>query len=313
MRNGNDSERLVDRRGMPRRALLRAGGGLAALSLLRVPWALGGGREAAWRLKLALSSVMLSQLSLDVFCRRAAELGFKGIDLWGPFGTCRHLIEARELGADGWRRLLEKHQLEVAAYTTYRTKGHAEGFPAFAEFIGAAGGGLVVRESAYAKSSEEQLQKFFKALEPEIELARKHRVRLAIENHADAILDTLESIRLFVKLNPAPDVVGISLAIYHLQARKISIEEAIRACGKQLMFVYAWQQGRGLVQLPGHGPADFTPWLKTLAREGFGGWMTPFMHGEEPVEKMAAAVRKASQYLESAAEHSQKKERTDQP
>ena len=33
MRNENDSECLVDRRGMPRRALLRAGGGLAALTV----------------------------------------------------------------------------------------------------------------------------------------------------------------------------------------------------------------------------------------------------------------------------------------
>ena len=33
MRNENDSECLVGRRGIPRRALLRAGGGLAALTV----------------------------------------------------------------------------------------------------------------------------------------------------------------------------------------------------------------------------------------------------------------------------------------
>ena len=87
-------------------------------------------------------------------------------------------------------------------------------------------------------------------------------------------------------------MVGIALAIYHLQARKISIEEAIRACGKQLMFVYAWQQGRGLAQLPGHGPADFTPWLKTLARQGYAGWMTPFMHGKNRWKRWPQRSRK---------------------
>jgi sugar phosphate isomerase/epimerase len=299
---------------MTRRGFLHAGGGLAMLSLLPALGDGSSGKTGAWRPRLALSSVMFSKLSLEAFCRQAVELGFKGIDLWSPFGDCRHLAEARELGAKGWKKLLAKHRLEVGCYTTYRTPGHGEGFPGFAEFIGASGGGLVVRESQYgtfaAEELEARLRKFFEALQPEIELARKHRVRLAIENHSDAQLDTLESFRLFTKLNPAPEVVGIALAIYHLQVRKVPVEEAIRACGKQLMFVYAWQQGSGLSQLPGHGPAEFAPWLRTLAQQDYEHWITPFMHGEQPVEEMAAAVTKACRYLESAAEQQPSKDRT---
>jgi sugar phosphate isomerase/epimerase len=104
---------------------------------------------------------------------------------------------------------------------------------------------------------------------------------------------------LFTKLNPVPDVVGIALAIYHLQARKVSVEAAIRACGRQLLFVYAWQQGRGLAQLPGHGPADFGPWLRALEQQRYAGWITPFMHGEQPSREMAAAVLKSCRYLET--------------
>jgi sugar phosphate isomerase/epimerase len=269
---------------------------LAVLSLWPAFGGVSSGQGAGWRPRLALSSVMFSQLSLGAFCGQAAELGFKGIDVWSPFGNCRHLAEARELGVDGWRRLLAKHRLEVACYTTYRTAGHDEGFPGFAEFIGASGGGLVVRESQYgtfaAEEIETHLRKFFEALQPEIELARKHRVRLVIENHSDALLDTLASFQAFTKLNPAPEVVGIGLAIYHLQARKVAVEEAIRACGKQLMFVYAWQQGRG------------------LAQQDYRHWISPFMHGEQPVEEMAAAVTKACRYLESAAEQQPSKDRT---
>ena len=288
-----------------RRGFLRTGGGLVLGSLLPA-WLASGASPTGWQPRLALSSVMFSDLSLEAFCRQAVELGFKGIDLWGPFGKCRHLAEARDLGVDGWRKLLARHRLEVGCYTTYRTKGHEEGFPGFAEFIGASGGGLVVRESQYgtfaAEELEAHLRKFFQALQPEIELARKHRVRLAIENHSDALLDTLASIRLFTKLNPAPDVVGIALAIYHLQARKVPVEEAIRACGRQLLFVYAWQQGKGPAQLPGHGPADFAPWLRALAQQDYAHWITPFMHGEQPVQQMAAAVTKACRYIESAKE-----------
>jgi len=279
------------------------GSSLAAGAVLPVHGDQGKAGGGGWRPRLALSSVMFSGLSLEDFCVKAVELGFAGIDLWSPFGECRHLAEAQELGAAGFKKLLEKHKLEVGSYTTYRTKGHDEGFPGFAEFIGKCGGGVVVRESKYGKFAKEELEetfrKFFEELKPEIELARKHGVRLAIENHSGAMLDTLESIRLFTKLNPAPEVVGIALAIYHLQARKVPVEDAIRACGKQLLFLYAWQAKRGVAQLPGHGQAHFTPWLQTLAKQNYANWITPFMHGELPVDEMTPAVAKARATLEA--------------
>jgi hypothetical protein len=55
---------------MTRRGFLRAGGGLAMLSLA----ALGDGRSgktAGWRPRLALSSVMFSQLTIEAFCRHS--------------------------------------------------------------------------------------------------------------------------------------------------------------------------------------------------------------------------------------------------
>jgi sugar phosphate isomerase/epimerase len=183
--------------------------------------------------------------------------------------------------------------------------GHKEGFPVYADFIGACGGGVVVRESKFGKVAEkeleEQLRTFFKNLQPEIELARKHGVRLAIENHSDALLDSLESIRMFTRLNPAPEVVGIALAPYHLQVSKVPVVEAIRTSSKQLFFLYAWQRQKGVLQLPGHGSTDFAPWLQALAEQNYGHWMTPFMHGDLPVAEMAAAVTKARRYLEQQA------------
>jgi sugar phosphate isomerase/epimerase len=251
---------------------------------------------------LALSSVIFSDLSLSAFCEQAAGLRFKGIDLWGPFGKCRHLVEAQQLGADGFQRLLGRHKLQMGCWTTYRTSGHMEGFPAYAEFIGQCGGGLAVRESEYGKFPPEELaprmRAFFAKLQPEIDLARKYRVRLAIENHGDALLNTLDSMRHFRALNPAPDAVGMGLAPYHLQAAGIPVEEAVRVCGEQLWFFYAWQKGDGFSQLPGHGPADFKPWLESLAALGYHGWLTPFMHGEEPPQEMAREAAKSRDYLD---------------
>jgi DNA-binding helix-hairpin-helix protein with protein kinase domain len=91
--------------------------------------------------------------------------------------------------------------------------------------------------------------------------------------------------------------VGIALAPYHLQARKDSVEEAIAAAGKQLFFFYAWQHAPGTGQLPGHGPADFTPWIAALAKAGYAWPVNPFMHGHPDPETMSAALAKAKAHL----------------
>lgn len=275
-----------------------AGASLAVPGLCRVR---AEDPVAAWQPKQALSSVMFSELALEAFCSKASELGFKAIDLWSPFANCRHMHEAVKLGADGFAKLLQKHGLQLGVWTTYRTKDHDQGFPGFADFIGACGGGIVVRESSYKGTRkdrlEESFRRFFGELEPEIELARKHKVRLAIENHAYTILDSPESFEIFSRLNPAPDVVGVGVAPYHLQKRKADVAEVIRVCGKQLLFFYAWQLADGTKQFPGIGPADFTPWLQALADVDYQHWMTPFMHGDLPQDEMAAAVSKAFNYL----------------
>lgn len=255
----------------------------------------------AWQPKPALSSVMFSHLSLEDFCVQAAKLGFKGIDLWGPFGPCTHLLEAEKLGADGFNKLLKKHKLELAVWTTYQSKQNEQGFPAFAEFIGSCGGGVVVRGSTYVSPSKEKLdgamRLFFEELKPEIELARKHKVKLAIENHAFTILDGLDSFESFTRLNPAPDVVGVAIAPYHLQRCKASVVDVIKASGKQLLFFYAWQLGEGTKQFPGQGPVDFAPWLSALKEQQYQHWMTPFMHGELSNEEMSPLAEKARIHL----------------
>jgi sugar phosphate isomerase/epimerase len=140
------------------------------------------------------------------------------------------------------------------------------------------------------------MREFLESLKGEVELAEKNNSLLAIENHGNALLDSLDSLKAFVDLNLSPRL-GIALAPYHLQAGKVSIEEAIAACGSQLFFFYAWQNGKGTDQLPGHGRTDFTPWLAALAKIGYRHYVNPFMHGELEAEPMSQALRKAKDYL----------------
>jgi sugar phosphate isomerase/epimerase len=262
-----------------------------------------------WAMRLSFSSVMLAELPIEDVCERAARLGFEAIDIWSPFGSCRHLADVVErLRPEGFKDLLAKHKLALSAFTTYTSKQEAVGFSAYADFIGKFGGGVVVRESKYIQVKPEDLtasmRDFFEQLKPQIEKAAESKVKLAIENHGDALLGNPDSFKAFVDLNPAPEQVGLAVAPYHLQNIKSSVEDVIRTAGSQLLFFYAWQSARGMNQLPGHGPADFHPWLKALEEVNYQGYVHPFMHGNPTPENLTEGIAKAVQYLKDCRQRS---------
>ena len=274
----------------------------AALALSGLSGRAIAGPASVWRMRLAFSSVMLAELPIEEVCARAAQLGFEAIDIWCPFGKCKHLTDVvARLGPVGLKDLLAKHKLALASFTTYAVGPEKVGFPAYAEFIGKFGGGVVVRESEYKKVKPENLtaemRAFFEKLKPQIEMAAENKVRLAIENHSDAMLNSPDSFKAFLDLNPAPKHVGLGIAPYHLQHIKAPVDEVIRIAGSQLLFFYAWQADGGIKQLPGHGPANFLPWLKALADIRYAGFVNPFMHGEPAPDALAAAITNSRDYL----------------
>jgi len=141
------------------------------------------------------------------------------------------------------------------------------------------------------------MKSFMESLKPELELCDKYNSYLAIENHGSSLLDSLDSFKAFVELNSNPRL-GIALAPYHLQILGLSVEESIQICGKQLLFFYAWQHASGTKQLPGHGPEDFTPWLKALAKINYTHYVNPFMHDEPKPDEMSQALTIARRYLQ---------------
>lgn len=249
----------------------------------------------AWRMRLSCSSIEFTKLPIEAACQRMAELGFEAIDVWSAHAGCPHLDDVQQrLGAEGLKDLLAKHKLKLFAFSVY-----AGGYRKYAELLGKAGGGVAVRGSAGPCKPGElasTMKKFVEALKPDLELAEKHNSYLAIENHGHALLDSVDSIKAFVDTNRNPRL-GIALAPYHVQALKMSVEEAIVAAGRQLFFFYAWQHTPGTGQLPGVGPTDFTPWLAALAKVGYGGYVNPFMHGEPEPETMARLLAKSRDYL----------------
>jgi len=289
-------------RGFSRRSFLKhAALGLAAGAFAPVHGLAGSPFETRppWRCRLSTSSVHFKQLPLEQACERIAKLGFEAVDIWSAYQGCPHLDDARtRLGPDGLRALLVKHRLKLYAFSCY-----VGGYAKYAELLGKAGGGVAIQGSAGPCPPAElpaKMRAFLESLRPLAELAEKNRSYLAIENHGDALLNSLDSFKALMDLNRSPRL-GIALAPYHLQAIGASVEEAIGICGRQLFFFYAWQNQPGTGQLPGHGPTDFRPWLRALAKANYRRYVNPFMHGEVETEAMSAALAKARDYLKQRA------------
>jgi len=245
--------------------------------------------------RFSTSSVHFKDLPLEQACQRIADLGFEAIDIWCAYDNCPHLDDALDrLGPEGLREALRKARLKLYAFSTY-----VGGYARYAELLGQAGGGVAIQGSAGPCAPADlagKMKTFLEGLRPLADLAEKHHSYLAIENHGNALLDSLDSFKAFVDLNTSPRV-GLALAPYHLQAIGASVEEAIRISGSQLLFFYAWQKQDGSGQLPGHGPTDFKPWLQALDRIHYRWYVNPFMHGHVEPGKMSVALKKSLDYL----------------
>ncbi|MHC4646599.1 MAG: sugar phosphate isomerase/epimerase family protein [Planctomycetota bacterium] len=251
--------------------------------------------SSEWRMRLSTSSIHFMGLPIEQACEQIANLGFEAIDIWSAHAGCPHLDDVQNrLGPEGLRELLANNNLKLFAFSVY--KG---GYEKYAELLGRAGGGVAVRGSAKPCEPDEltaRMGQFMEDVKPLLELADKYDSYLAIENHGGAMLNSLDSLKAFVNMNRSARL-GIALAPYHLQSIDASVPEAIRICGKQLFFFYAWQHYPDAQQLPGIGPTDMTPWIQTLADIRYRGYVNPFMHGHPEPDIMAANLSKSRDYL----------------
>ncbi|MBN1805786.1 MAG: sugar phosphate isomerase/epimerase [Sedimentisphaerales bacterium] len=248
-----------------------------------------------WKMRLSTSSILFMQLPIEQACEKISNLGYEAIDIWSAHNGCPHLDDVAErLGPDGLKKLLTKNNLKLFSFSVY--KG---GYQRYAGLLGDVGGGVAVRGSAPPCTPDElteKMKKFLGDLKPLADLAARHNSYLAIENHVGALLCTLDSLKAFVDMNTSPRL-GIALAPYHIQSIKASVPEAIRICGKQLFYFYAWQNFSENRQLPGIGTTYMVPWIQALADIKYSGYVNPFMHGDSDTDVMSANLAKSRDYL----------------
>ena len=271
-----------------------------------------------FRLRYLVASCLYGTMKLDTILPELAKQGAQHLDLW-PKKHGDQREQAAEMGDDAFATLLERHKVKLACVTRYDLGPFAladelrwaKKFGAQTIVTGAKGPkGLTGPELKTA------VRKYAEQMKPHCAMAAELGMRIAIENHGNGLMETVESVRWLVEFAPAAGM-GIALAPYHLPQDESVLAQLIRDCGKHLSIFYAWQHGKGsmeaqpkadeLLQLPGRGPLDFTPLLGALREIAFDGWTSIFMHpfprGIPIVEGDAAAVtaevNRAHAYLEA--------------
>ncbi|MHC4404543.1 MAG: sugar phosphate isomerase/epimerase family protein [Planctomycetota bacterium] len=308
------NEATLNRREMCR----RLAAGSAAVALGTGPLA-AAEDDAPFRFRYVLASSMYGKLKLAEIVPEVRKTGAAEIDVWPEHhANQREQIEA--MGHDAFAELLRKHDVTVGMFTRYDLGPF--GLQDEMRVLGRFGGSLLISGSSGPKGlSGGELKRamatFVEQMKPHAAAAEEAGVTIGIENHANALLCSPDSLRHFAELAESPRL-GAALAPYHLPQEPTLLARLIEDLGPKLVHFYAWQHGKGcmeklpkeqeLEQMPGRGTLDFRPLLAALKKIDYRGRTEIFMH---PVPRgipimptlaeVTGEINRARKYLEACA------------
>ncbi|MBA2114189.1 sugar phosphate isomerase/epimerase family protein [Bremerella alba] len=242
-----------------------------------------------FQLNYMLPSCMYGYSKLEEILPEAKKIGATHIDIWPKVhGDQREQIEA--MGEDRFASLLEANNVKLGCITQYKLGpfGLQSEMPLAKRF----GCPLMIAGGAGPKDVKgPELKKavatFIEKMKPHLEVAEEHGVTIAIENHANNLIDSPDSLRWLLELRPSKSL-AIAYAPYHLPQDEKQQAGLIGELAEGIQMFYAWQHGAGshkpmpveqqLLQMPGRGPLDFQPLLAALADVKYQGWTEVFMH-----------------------------------
>jgi sugar phosphate isomerase/epimerase len=293
-----------------RRAFCR---GLAASAALAP---LAGRAEPPFRLRYILASSMYGRLPLADVVAEVRETGAEHIDIW-PERHANHREQMEAMGHDRFAALLQKHDVKLGMLTHYdlgpfrlqKEMAVAQKLGAKILVCGGSGPKGLTGEKLKAAVAE-----FVEKMKPHVAAAERHGVVIGIENHANNLIESPDSMKWLAELAPSKHI-GLALAPYHLPQDPQLLAKLIEALGDRLVHFYAWEHGMGchkklpkeqeLMQMPGRGRLDFAPLVAALRKIGYQGWTSIFMH---PVPRgipilptaaeTTAEINRARAYLE---------------
>ncbi len=267
--------------------------------------------------RYVLASSLYGTTPLAQILPEVSKSGAKHLDIWPRIhGDQREQVE--DMGHDAFSDLLNEQGVKLGVSTRFDLGPFgllpeirfANAFDA--DLVVCGSGGLADLEGDDLRDAVRQ---FVERQQPQLELAEELGVRIGIENHANWIIYSPDSMKWLAEFAGSKPL-GIALAPYHLPDDPEQIAQLIRDLGEKLFLFYAWQHGKGshgelnpeeiFLQMPGRGPLDFAPIVSALVEIEYSGWTEIFMHPAprgisicEPIEEVAVEVNRGIQYLES--------------
>ena len=273
----------------------------------------------SFRAKYILGSCMYGYTGISEILPEVAKTGADAIDLWPKVhGNQREQLD--EIGEDDFAALLRSHQVKLGCITQYKLGPF--GLQAEMRLANRLGCKTIVTGGEgpiNLKGSElkRAVNDFVEKLKPHLAVAEETGVTIAIENHADNLIDSPDSMKYLAELRPSAHL-GIAFAPYHLPQDVSLLSNLIRDLGPSLSMFYAWEHGKGcmskqpkddeLLQMPGRGSLDFGPLLKALHEVNFEGWIEIFMHPFprglailDTTDEVTREINRSREYLDTIA------------
>ncbi len=306
---------MIDSRKHNRRSWMQAASSVAAVACLPNPWS-SRQQPSEFQLKYLVASCLYGFTELASILPELPKQGSSAIDIW-PQVHGNQREQVAEIGEDAFASLLKKHDISLGCITQYKLGPF--GLQEEMRFAKRLGCKTIVTGAVGPKDKKgAELRKavavFVEQMKPHLAAAEETGVTIAIENHANNLIDSPDSLRYLMELRPSKHL-AIAMAPYHLPQDEILLASLVRELMPALEVFFAWQHGEGcmtqlpkdkeLLQMPGRGSLDFAPMLNALKSNRFAGWTSIFMHPFprgipilEKTEDVTNEINRARNYLE---------------
>lgn len=264
-----------------------------------------------------LASPMYGYAPLAEILPEAQKIGATAIDIW-PKVHGNQREQVTEMGEAQFAGLLREYNLTLGCITQYPLGPF--GLKEEISFAKRLGCPLIVTGGEGPKGLrgnelKHAVKAFVEKMKPHLDIAASGGVTLAIENHANNLIESEDSLRYLIEYRPSEHL-AVALAPYHLPQDSELLAKLIRELGDGIALFYAWQHGAGcmkqqpkaqeLLQMPGRGNLDFGPIVKALRDIRYSGWTEIFMHPFprgipilETTSEVTVEINRARGYLES--------------
>ncbi len=269
------------------------------------------------KFKYMLGSCMYGYTDLQEIMPEVKKIGASAIDLWPKVhGNQREQLD--KMGEERFVELLEKYGIQLGCITQYKLGPF--GLRDEMRLAKKLGGSTIVTGAVGPKGLKglelkTEVAAFIEKMKPHIEIAEATGVTIAIENHANSLIESPESMRYLAELRTSKKL-AIAFAPYHLAQDADSLSKLIRDLGNSIEVFYAWQHGMGcmkklpkkqeLLQMPGRGSLNFKPLIVALEEIDYRGWFEIFMHPFprgipilETTAEVTEEINRARAYLQS--------------